>query len=76
MIHPIPEPKTVNEAMCNKEREGWIAAMGNELHSVLKILVYDLVEPREMCHLMGNKWDARQAEVTTGGVGIHIARER
>ena len=62
----IPEPKTVKEAMFSKEREGWIASMGRELQSLLKNHVYDLVEPLEGCHLMGNKWVFCEKTFTDG----------
>ena len=66
MTLTIPERKTVKEAMCNKEREGRIASMGRELHSLLKNHAYDLVEPPEECHLMGNKWVFCEKTFTDG----------
>ena len=68
------DPKTMEEALSSSEKEEWKAAMRNELESLHKNDVWDIVELPEGRKAVGSKWVFKRKRDADGNIERHKAR--
>lgn len=73
IIEPELEPRTYKEAMTRSDKEKWKKAMLEELESLDKNEVYDIVD-RPSCNVVTNKWVLKIKRKSNGEVERYKAR--
>lgn len=67
------EPKSYAEAMLRPDKDKWIEAMNEEIMSLVKNDVFELVE-RPNCNIVTNKWVLKIKRKTNGEIDRYKAR--
>ena len=62
----IPEPFTYNEAISSDEAAEWIVAMTEEMESLHKNQIWELVKPPRGQKIIGCKWVFKKKEGISG----------
>ena len=68
------DPKTIEEALSSGEKEEWTIAMTNEIESLHKNEVWDIVDLPEGCKAIGSKWVFKRKRDADGNIARHKAR--